>query len=191
MLVSILAGRYEARCAGRISVRRILGVVRDIFEIYIPALAFLTMFIAFIIQVTGRFVINVSTSWTRDLIVVCFVWTVLFGACYAMRSRKHIAFALIYCKLKPKPAALSRLAGNLIILVIFILLFIPSLRYSLSLHLLRTTTLKINYTCIFLPFIYLILSVIGYTIVEIIEDFKVLRGSLADSAAHTQEEYKK
>ncbi|MFA6008246.1 MAG: TRAP transporter small permease subunit, partial [Candidatus Shapirobacteria bacterium] len=120
-----------------------------------------------------------------------FVGIVLFGACYAMRSRKHITFSLVYSKLKPKPAAFSRLAGDLIIMAIFIILLIPSLRYSLSLHLLKTTSLKINYTYIFLPFIYLVLSVIGYTIVEMIEDFKVLRGSLADSAAHMREEYTK
>ena len=169
--------------------RRVFGIVRDTFEIYIPALAFLTMFIAFILQVFSRFVLEIPLFWTKDLIALCFVWTVLFGACYAMRSRKHAIFSLVYNKLKPRPAAWSRLAGNVIIVAAFLILIVPSLKYSFSLHHLKTAALGINYSYLFLPFVYLVLSVIGYTIVEIIEDFRVLRGSLADSADHVRKEY--
>jgi len=172
-------------------VKKLLGVIRDIFEIYIPAVAFLTMFVAFIFQVFSRYVINMPLTWTQDLIVVGFVWTVLFGACYTLRAHRHVKFTMVYDKLKPRPAALSRLVGNLIIVITFLLLIVPSWKYAFFLHFQKTAVLRINYTYIFLPFVYLLFSVIGYTIVEIIEDYKVLRGSLADSVDHTQEEYVK
>lgn len=169
--------------------RRIFGLVRDVFEIYIPSLTFLIMFIAFILQVFSRFILDTPLYWTKDLIALCFVWTVLFGAAYTMRSHRHFTFTLIYNRLKPRPAAWSRLVGNSIILATFLILIVPSLKYSLSLHRLKTATLGINYSYLFLPFVYLILSVIGYTIVEVIEDSKVLRGNLDDSADHVHKEY--
>ncbi|PKL07318.1 MAG: C4-dicarboxylate ABC transporter permease [Spirochaetae bacterium HGW-Spirochaetae-9] len=147
------------------------------------------MFLAFILQVFSRFVLETTLFWTKDLIALCFVWTVLLGACYAMRSRRHVIFTLIYNKLKPRPAAWSRLAGNVIIAAAFLILIVPSLKYSFSLHRLKTAALGINYSYLFLPFVYLVLSVIGYTIVEIIEDCKVLRGNLADSDDHVHREY--
>jgi len=169
-------------------VKKIFLVLRDIFEIYIPAAAFLSMFFAFILQVFTRYVINMPLTWTQDIIVTGFVWTVLFGACYTMRARRHVKFTMVYDKLKPRPAALSRLVGNLIIVAAFLMLIVPSWNYSFFLFFQKTAVLRINYTYIFIPFVYLTISVIGYSVAEILEDLKVLRGRLADSQDHRQEE---
>lgn len=169
--------------------KKLLFAVRDIFEIYVPAIAFLTMFVSFIMQVFSRYVINMPLTWTQDLIVMGFVWTVLFGACYTMRARRHVKFTMVYDKLKPRPAALSRLSGNAIIVLTFLMLIIPSWKYAFFLYFQKTAVLRINYTYIFLPFVYLAISVIVYTIEEMIEDIKVLRGKLADSRDHMQEEF--
>ncbi len=168
--------------------KKILLVLRDVFEIYVPATAFLAMFLAFILQVFTRYVINMPLTWTQDIIVTGFVWTVLFGACYTMRARRHVKFTMVYDKLKPRPAALSRLVGNFIIVIAFIMLIIPSWNYSIFLFFQKTAVLRINYTYIFIPFVYLAISVIGYSVVEILEDLRVLRGRLADSKDHRQEE---
>ena len=168
--------------------KKIFLVLRDIFEIYVPAAAFLSMFFAFILQVFTRYVINMPLTWTQDVIVTGFVWTVLFGACYPMRARRHVKFTMVYDKLKPRPAALSRLVGNLIIVAAFLMLIVPSWNYSFFLFFQKTAVLRINYTYIFIPFVYLTISVIGYSLVDILEDLKVLRGGLADSRDHKQEE---
>ena len=161
--------------------------LRDIFEIYIPAVAFLSMFLAFILQVFSRYVINMPLTWTQDIIVTGFVWTVLFGACYTMRARRHVKFTMVYDKLKPRPAALSRLVGNAIVALAFLMLIIPSWKYSFFLFFQKTAVLRINYTYIFIPFVYMAVSVIVYSIVEILEDIAVLRGTLTDSKDHMQE----
>ena len=187
---SCLEGRPPSSVIrGGIFVKKLLLAVRDIFEIYVPAIAFLTMFVSFIMQVFSRYVINMPLTWTQDLIVIGFVWTVLFGACYTMRARRHVKFTMVYDKLKPRPAALSRLAGNAIIVLTFLVLIVPSWKYAFFLHFQKTAVLRINYTYFFLPFVYLAISVIIYTIEEMIEDIKVLHGKLADSKDHMQEEF--
>jgi C4-dicarboxylate transporter, DctQ subunit len=167
-------------------VKKFLSFLRNIFEIYLPATAFLAMFCSFVIQVFSRYILNIPLTWTQDVIVIGFVWTVLFGACYTMRAGRHVKFTMVYDLLKPRGAALTRLAGDLIIVVTFAVLIIPSWKYAFFLHFQKTPVFRLNYTYIFLPFVYFVLTCIGYTIVEITEDIKILRGTLADSKDHEQ-----
>jgi C4-dicarboxylate transporter, DctQ subunit len=165
-------------------VKKLFYFLRDIFEIYIPAVAFLAMFVSFILQVFCRYVIDMPLTWTQDVIVVGFVWTVLFGACYTLRAGRHVKFTMIYDKLGPKGAAFTRLLGDLIIFAAFVVLIVPSWKYALFLHFQKTPVFRLNYTYVFIPFIYLILSVLGYTAKEMLEDLRILRGKLADSPDH-------
>jgi len=169
-------------------VKKVLSFAKDIFEIYIPAVAFLSMFSAFVLQVFFRYILNSPLTWTQDIIVIGFVWTVLFGACYTMRAGRHVKFTMVYDLLKPRAAAMTRLIGDLIIVVTFAVLIIPSWKYSFFLHFQKTAVFRINYTYIFLPFVYFIVTIICYTIAEIVEDINVLRGKLADSKDHKQED---
>jgi len=169
-------------------VKKFLLLARNIFEIYIPAVAFLAMFFSFVVQVFSRYVLNLPLTWTQDIIVIGFVWTVLFGACYTMRAGRHVKFTMLYDLLKPRAAALTRLVGDLIIVVTFAVLVVPSWKYAFFLYFQKTAVLRVNYTYFFIPFVYFLLTVIGYTIAEIIEDVNILRGKLADSRDHAQED---
>lgn len=166
--------------------KKTLLLLRNIIELYIPAIAFLTMFTAFILQVFCRYVLNYPLTWTNDVIVVGFVWTVIFGACYTMRGRKHVKFTMIFDKLGPRMAALARLLGNLIITVTFIALIVPSYKYSLFLNFQKTPVFRLSYTWVFMPFVYFVISIVGYTIPELIEDFRVISGKLPDSKDHAE-----
>jgi len=119
-----------------------------------------------------------------EITVIGFVWTVIFGACYTMRRRAHIKFTLIYDLLKPRPAAVFRMLGNIIIAGIFLSLVYASFKFSFFVGFQKTPVFRISFTYIFLPFVYFLLSISAYTITEIIEDIKVLRGLLPDSADH-------
>ena len=153
-------------------------------EIYIPILSFTVLFLTFILQVFFRYVLNNPLTWTQDAIVIGFCWTVILGACYTMRKKGHVQFTMLYEAYSPKVAAWARLAGNLLIIVTFILMVIPSFRYAFFLGFQKTPVLRVSYTWIFLPFTYFLLSVIGYTIAPVIEDWKVIRGILRDSYDH-------
>jgi len=119
-----------------------------------------------------------------EITVIGFVWTVIFGACYTMRQRAHIKFTLVYDRLKPKPAAIFRMAGNIIIVGIFLSLILASWQFSLFMGFQRTPVFRIPFTYIFMPFVYFLCSISGYTIAEIVEDIKVLKGIIPDSADH-------
>jgi TRAP-type C4-dicarboxylate transport system permease small subunit len=119
-----------------------------------------------------------------EVIVVGFVWTVVFGACYTMRQRSHVKFTMIYDRLPPVPAALIRMLGNSIIVVTFASLVFASFKYALFIGYQKTAVFRISYTFIFMPFAYFLCSIIGYTISEISEDIKVTTGKIPDSIDH-------
>jgi len=164
--------------------KKILLAIRQVFEVIVPIVTFLIMFLTFILQVFFRYVVNHPLTWSQEVIVVGFVWTVLFGACYTMRKRSHVKFTMIYDKLKPRNAALFRMIGNLIIAATFLFLIIPSYKYSFFVAFQKTGVLRVSYTFIFLPFVYFICAIIGYTIVDILEDVKIISGKLEDSKDH-------
>jgi TRAP-type C4-dicarboxylate transport system permease small subunit len=101
-----------------------------------------------------------------------------------MRCRSHIKFTLIYDSLPAKPAAVCRFLGNLIVTGIFSVLIVPSWKYSMYLGFEKTAVFRIPFTFMFLSFVYFLCSIICYTIVEIVEDIKVLSGRIPDSVDH-------
>jgi TRAP-type C4-dicarboxylate transport system permease small subunit len=164
--------------------KKVLLFIRDIIEKYVPVFSFAVMFVTFILQVFFRYIIRHPLTWSMELIVIGFVWTVVFGACYTMRWKSHVKFTMIYDRLSPVPAAFIRMLGNIIIVITFVTLVFASYRYSLFIGYQKTAVFRISYTFIFMPFAYFLCSIVGYTITEIIEDIKVIAGKIPDSADH-------
>ena len=164
--------------------KKVLLFIRDIFELYIPVASFLIMFLIIIVQVFFRYVVRYPLTWSMEITVIGFVWTVILGACFTMRNRSHIKFTLIYDRLKPRPAAVFRMLGNIIIVVTFLSLVFASWKYALFIGFQKTPVFRISFTYIFLPFVYFLCSISAYTATEIIEDIKVLRGLITDSDDH-------
>jgi len=160
---------------------KFINVLRDIIEIYTPILTFSVMFLIFIVQIISRYAFSYPLTWSYEVTVIGFSWTVILGACYAMRTDNHVKFTLLYDLLSTKKAAVLRLLGNLIIIVAFILLIVPSARYVTFMNFQSTAVLKIKLSWIFAPFVYFLISIIMYTFNEIMEDFKILIPSKYES----------
>lgn len=166
------------------TLKKVLLFLRECLEVYIPMIAFSALFIAFVLQVISRYVFNHPFTWTNDIIVIGFCWTVVFGACYTMRRKGHVQFTMLYDSYSPKVASAMRLLGNLIIIITFALLVISSAKFAFFQNFQKTAVLRVSLTFVFLPFSYFLLSIIGYSIKPCIEDVKVLMGKLDDAQDH-------
>ena len=165
--------------------KKVFFILRNIFEVYLPVTTFIAMFVMFIVQVFFRYVIRHPLTWSMEIIVIGFIWTVEFGACYTMRNRAHVKFTMIYDRLKPKSAAVTRMVGNLIIFLTFLCLIPSSWAQGQYESFQKTAALRIPYTFMFLPFVFFLFSIACYSGAEIIEDIKVLRGIIPDSKDHS------
>lgn len=150
-------------------IKKILKILQDIFEVYIPSLVFLGMFVVFILQIFFRYVLNNPLTWTIEVTLVCFCWLVTLGAAYAARKQEHVMFTLIYDSMGHVPKHVMGIIGNVLIIVSFGLLIVPSYKFITFMDFQGTSVLKIKMSLVFAPFLYLLLSVIVYQTKELIE----------------------
>jgi len=68
----------------------------------VAALAFATLFLAFIIQVVSRYVLNAPVAWTLELCAIAYVWVVFWSAGVLVPERRHIAFDVLYNLFPPR-----------------------------------------------------------------------------------------
>ena len=83
--------------------------------------AFTVMFAAILVGVFWRYVLNDPLIWTVNAAAVAFIWTVLIAAGLPNWADEHIQFDLLYRRMSPRWKRLSRMIGNLLLVVIFAL----------------------------------------------------------------------
>jgi len=60
------------------------------------AFMLLGMFVAFLLQIVFRYVLNLSIGWTHEISVALWIWMVLFGSAFVVRESEEIRFDLIW-----------------------------------------------------------------------------------------------
>src|SRR5262249_53076496 len=55
-----------------------------------------TMFVAFLIQIVFRYVLNWPIGWTSEVSTAMWLWAVLWGAAFVVDEREEIRFDLLY-----------------------------------------------------------------------------------------------
>ncbi|WP_428769119.1 TRAP transporter small permease [Treponema sp. HNW] len=149
--------------------KTVIRVIRDIFEVYIPSLVFVLMFIVFVLQIFFRYILKSPLTWTMECTLICFCYIVTLGACYAARKQTHVIFTLVYDSVKAPFKYILSMCGNLIIIAAFLIMLKPSFSFIRFMSFQKTSVLKLGMNIVFAPFLILLLSVIFYQTVELLE----------------------
>ena len=158
--------------------KKVSDFLRNCVELYIPAVAFVVLFVVFVFQVFMRYVVRQPQAWTTEVEQMCFLWLVMLGACYCQRMKGHVTFTLLYDNLGVKGKALTAMLGNILITFTCLITFLPSLNYVWG-QLERqqmTTLLKIPKTVVFLPYVVFLAFILVYAVMEVYEEIMVLKG---------------
>ena len=147
--------------------------ILDIIEIYLPAITFTVLFVVFLIQIFYRYFI-VPLTWPMELSLFCYLWTILFGVCYAQRDDEHIRFSLIYDKAKPKGQLVIRIIGNILLVSSFSIALYPSYKYVNFMGFKKSNVLLIPMNLAYFPFIIMMVILIGRFTVQLVKDLKIL-----------------
>jgi TRAP-type transport system small permease protein len=139
---------------------RILLTTLDVFEIYIPTLSFALMFVVFIIEIAWRYLF-VPLTWTMEFSLMAFLWTTLFGACWALRDDSHVVFGLVYDSVGPKAQRIIRIAGNGLLFVAFCIALYPSWKFVAFMGFKKADVMQISMSIVFSPYIAFSVLTIG------------------------------
>ncbi|TFG91352.1 MAG: TRAP transporter small permease [Candidatus Atribacteria bacterium] len=143
----------------------------DLTEVYIPAVTFSLLFIVFMIQVFYRYFL-VPLVWPLEFTLLMFIWTTLFGACYAMRENSHVRFTMIYDSVALKTKLWMRVIGNVMILFAFIISFVPTYRWIDFMSFKKSDVLKIPMNIAFSPYLIFMVIIMGRLIYDIYQDLR-------------------
>lgn len=151
--------------------------MRDCVELYIPIASLLIMFCTFIFQIFSRYVLKQPVAWAYEVTVMCYLWMVVLGACYAYRDRSHVTFTLFYDQFGVKGKAFIAFLGNLLMFIAFVAMFLPSCNMILDQMSKQVTSVfKIGLNIVYLPFIPFNVIMLLYFLYDMIIEVMVFFG---------------
>ena len=119
------------------------------------------MFVAFIVQIVFRYLLNFPIGWTSELSVITWLWLVLWGAAFVVREREEIRFDLIYGAVGPRaPADHGRHHRRSRSWRSTACRFRPSLDYVTFMKVEKTAYLKIRFDWLFSIYVVFAVAII-------------------------------
>ena len=121
------------------------------------ALMLAVMFIAFLLQIAFRYLLNLPTGWTSELTVVMWLWLVLWGAAFVLREDEEIRFDLLQSGVGPRARRIMTAVGALALIGLYLLSLPAVVDYVTFMKVQSTAYLKIRFDYLFS--IYVIFAV--------------------------------
>ncbi len=130
------------------------------------------MFLAFVVQITARYVFNYPLGWTLELCLTMWLWTVFWGASFSLRNEDHVRFDMIYLNVSPKAkrwlAAIAALA-----IVVTMLVALPRTYDFISfLKIKKSGTLRIPLMYVFSVYLVFMVATIAIYARGLVRIFK-------------------
>jgi len=153
--------------------KKILLFLLDVLELYVPMLAFLTIFACFLIQIVSRYFF-VPLMWPEELALLSFLWAALLGALYAKRYDSMVSFTLIYDRVSERGQAIMRIAGNGLLIITFVISFKPSLDFVIFQSYKRSSVLLLPMNVISSAYLVFLVDVTIRYVVDVVKDVRSL-----------------
>jgi C4-dicarboxylate transporter DctQ subunit len=121
------------------------------------------MFIAFIIQIAFRYLLNFPIGWTSELSVITWLWLVLWGAAFVVRERDEIRFDLIYGSVGPTGRRLMTLVSGIALIALYLLSLPAVVDYVAFMKVQRTAYMHIRFDWLFSIYVvFAVASIVRY-----------------------------
>lgn len=114
------------------------------------------MFLAFLLQIVFRYVLNFPIGWSSELTVITWLWGVLWGAAFVVKESEEIRFDIIHGAVRPRTRRIMGVITGIAILVLYVMSFKPALDYVNFMKVEKTAYLKIRFD--YLYFVYIVFA---------------------------------
>ena len=121
----------------------------------VPMVAFLVVFITFMMTIFCRYVLRFAIPWSYEVSILGYMYCMFFGSGIALKRDEHVVFSLLYDKLPPIGKLLCKLFYNIVLIVLIAIVFVPCIN-SLMASTMKTGILKMPYKFVFAPFLWML-----------------------------------
>ena len=116
-----------------------------------------TIFLAFIVQIVFRYLLNFPVGWTSELSTVAWIWLVLWGAAFVVREDEEIRFDIIYGSVGPTARRLMLVVTAAALVALYTISLPAVVDYVTFMKVQQTSYLDIRFDLLFS--IYVIFAV--------------------------------
>ena len=127
----------------------------------IAAAMLAVMFLAFIVQVIFRYLLNFRTGWTTEITIIAWLWVVLWGAAFVVRENEEIRFDLVYGAVGRGARRFLTIVGAIALLVIYIFSFPAVYDYVTFMKVQSTAYLHIRFDVVYSIYLIFALAIIA------------------------------
>ena len=121
------------------------------------------IFLAFILQIAARYLLNVPIGWTLELGLTMWLWVVLWGTAFCVRDRDHVRFDILYLAVPPRVRTWFAVMSSAAIMVGLVASAPATWDYIAFLYIKKSPTLQIRLNYVFMVYmIFLVAVVIRY-----------------------------
>lgn len=60
------------------------------------------MFVAFLVQIGTRYLLNDPVAWAHEVIVITWLWLIFWGAAFFLKDKDHVKFDILYIRANSK-----------------------------------------------------------------------------------------
>jgi TRAP-type C4-dicarboxylate transport system permease small subunit len=132
--------------------------LRRIAEIVAAAL-FAAMFVAFILQVFTRYVLNDPTAWTQEATLICYVWVVFWCGAFLLRERDQITFDMVSAASPLRVRRVLALLAAILIGVAFLVALPATVDWIMFMKIERTPVLRLRFDWLYSVFVIFCIAV--------------------------------
>jgi TRAP-type C4-dicarboxylate transport system permease small subunit len=118
------------------------------------------MFVAFLLQIVFRYLLNFPVGWTSEVTIIAWLWGVLGGAAFVVREREELRFDLVYGALRPRTRRIAGICTGVAIVALYAISLPATLDYVRFMKVERTAYLKIRFDHLFSIYVLFVLAII-------------------------------
>lgn len=107
------------------------------------------MFVAFILQIFTRYVINYPLGWTLEVCLTTWLWLVFWSSAFVLTERDHVTFDLFYLTAGERTRRVFAIVSAAAILAGFLAALPATLDYITFYKIKKSATLRIRLDIVF------------------------------------------
>jgi C4-dicarboxylate transporter DctQ subunit len=118
------------------------------------------MFLAFILQIAFRYVLDLPIGWTHELSVILWIWLVLWGSSFVLSEREEIRFDIFYGAAGPGARRIMCIVTALSLIALYAISFPAVFDYVTFMKVEKTGYLKVRFDLLFSIYIVFVIATI-------------------------------
>ena len=147
--------------------RRLTASLHRFAEV-VAALLLAVIFVAFIVQITLRYLFNWPVGWTTEVSLAAWLWLVLWGAAFVLKDADEIRIDLLAERARPRTRRVMGAIGALSLIVLFGMSLPATYAYVTFMKVEKSSYLGIRMDFMYSIYLVFAVAVIGRALRQLI-----------------------